>query len=167
MTFLVLFFFLASVDNFDTCWFVKLTNSDYGISVHQKLATNGLVPQLYSFKHLKGAPVMEYLPPPSPQKAQTGGWVTLYKFARNLRVPLVQRVRDADPTMCCSKSDENGNCDFSASARDVRIVDFWLGSWQSSDQLPAAPWRVHLSKSAWWAWNTDCCGHDRTVVNIW
>ena len=95
MTFLVLFFFLASVDNFDTCWFVKLTNgnSDYGISVHQKLATNGLVPQLYSFKHLgKGAPVMGYLPPPSPQGSNR--WLgNVYKFARNLRVPLVQRVK--------------------------------------------------------------------------
>ena len=58
------FLFLASVGNSDTLWFVKLTNSEYGITVHQTLAANGLAPQLYGFKHLKGAPaayVMEYL----------------------------------------------------------------------------------------------------------
>jgi hypothetical protein len=131
--------FLASVDDSDTRWFIKLTNSDCGITVHQKLATNGLAPQLYGFKHLKGAPtayVMEYLPPPSPQ---TGGWVTLYNFARNL----ARRDKDAiwralDRILTVLESDrlvhgdlrsnhvmlevdENGELRFSASGQDVNM----------------------------------------------
>jgi len=68
MAYLILF--LASTDNSDDLRLVKLITSEYGITVHQKSATNDLAPQVYGSKCLEGAPtayIMEYLTPPSPQ----------------------------------------------------------------------------------------------------
>ena len=183
--------FLASVDNSDTLWFVKLTNSEYGITVHQKLAANGLAPQLYGFKHLKGAPaayVIEYLTPPSPQ---TGGWMTLYNFACNLRGPLARRDKDAiwralDRVLTVLEGDmfvhgdlrsnhvmlkveENGRLEFSPSGQDInmRIVDFDLAGGSGQVCYPLHCNVSILLSRPGGPGTPIVVGHDRTVVNTW